>query len=61
MKYINKFNEENPNAFIDENNNKLYMIELLEPLPFLEKISKLTTVKSIKINPSKTIVKMKKI
>ncbi|HDE7837426.1 TPA: hypothetical protein PD154_002735, partial [Staphylococcus aureus] len=60
MKYINKFNEENPNAFIDENNNKLYMIELLEPLPFLEKISKLTTVKSIKINPSKTIIEDEK-
>ncbi|MGF7192865.1 hypothetical protein ABID55_000357 [Staphylococcus pasteuri] len=56
MKYINKFNEENPKAFIDENNNKLYMTELLEPLPFLEKISKLKTVKSIKINPSKTII-----
>ena len=56
MEYINKFNEENPNAFIDENNNKLYMTELLEPLPFLEKISKLKTVRSIKINPLKTVI-----
>ncbi|CVY54502.1 hypothetical protein PXW92_07580 [Staphylococcus hominis] len=60
MKYIKKFNEKNPNAFIDENNNKLYMIELLEPLPFLEKISKLKTVKNIKIKPSKTIIEDEK-
>ena len=36
------------------------MIELLEPLPFLEKISKLKTVKNIKIKPSKTIIEDEK-
>lgn len=52
MKYIKKFNEFNQQAFIDENYNKLYRVELLEPLPFLEKIENLKTVKSIILNPA---------
>ncbi|MCD8899418.1 hypothetical protein K2V49_03955 [Staphylococcus gallinarum] len=56
MAYVNKFREKNPNAFIDENNNKLYMVELLTPLPFLEKVNQLKTVKSIKLNPSNKVI-----
>ncbi|MCJ0965536.1 hypothetical protein [Mammaliicoccus sciuri] len=51
MKFINKYFEINKPSYIDENYNKLYHMELLDPLPFLEKIEDLKTVRSIKVNP----------